>query len=68
MENVLQSGYYESLLGNNNVDWFVDEVIKLKKKNFCFKNTNKDIIMTKEGDKDYRKNNICRLCEKNNES
>ena len=30
MEDVLQSGYYESALGYDNVDWFVKEVIKLE--------------------------------------
>ena len=25
-DDVLQSGYYESLLGYNIVDWFVDEI------------------------------------------
>ena len=31
--------------------------------NFYYKNTKKDIIMTKE-DKDFGNNNICRFCEK----
>ena len=31
---------------------------------FCFKNTNKDIIMTEKDGEDYRNNNICRFCEK----
>ena len=49
IDYILQSGYYESPLGYNNVDWFVNEVIKLENKiNFYFKNTNKDIIMTQE--------------------
>ena len=49
MENVLESGYYESPLGYDNVDWFVKEVIKLEnKKAFYFKNTKKEIIMTKK--------------------
>ena len=30
---------------------------------FFFKNTNKDIIMTKEDEYDYSNNNICRFCE-----
>ena len=30
---------------------------------FCFKNTKKDILMTKENEEDYRNNNICRFCE-----
>ena len=32
LEDVLESGYYESPLGSNNVDWFVNQVIKLEKK------------------------------------
>ena len=28
----LKTGYYKSLLVNENVDWFVDEVIKLENK------------------------------------
>ena len=35
---------------------------------FYFKNTKKDIIMTKEDEEYYRNNNICRFCEKNIES
>ena len=66
MEDVLESGYYESPSGYDNVDWFVKEVIKLENKmNFFFKNTKKAIVMTKEDEDDYRKNNICRFCEKN---
>ena len=63
LKYVSQSGYYESPLGYDNVNWFVDEVIKLEnKKNFFFKNPRKDIIMTE--DEDCKKNNICRFCEK----
>ena len=32
LEDVLESGYYESPLGYNSVDWFVKEVIKSEKK------------------------------------
>ena len=65
LEDVLESGHYESPLGYNNVDWFVKEVIKLENKMaFYFKNTKKDIIMTQEDEEDYRNNNICRFCEK----
>ena len=43
LNDVLQSGYYSSPLGNENVDWFVDEVIKLENKmRFYFKTTKKD--------------------------
>ena len=69
LEDVLGSGYYESPLGYNNVDWFVEEVIKLENKMaFYFKNTKKNIIMTEEDVKKYRNNNICRFCEQNIES
>ena len=65
MEDVLESGFYESPLGYNNVDWFVNQVIKLKTKMFfSFKNTKKDIKMTKEDEEHYRNNNLCRFCEK----
>ena len=65
MEDVLKIGYHKSCLGYNNVDWFVDEVIKLENKmTFYFKNTKKDIIMTEENEENYRNNNICRFCEK----
>ena len=65
LEDVLKSDYYQSPLGYDNVDWFVDEVIRLENKMaFYFKNTNKDIIMTPEDEQDYKNNNICRFCEK----
>ena len=48
-----------------NVEWFVDEVIKLENKIASyFKNTIKDIIMTEENEEDYRNDKICRFCEK----
>ena len=69
MEDVSESGYYESPSGYDNVDWFVREVIMLENKTaFYFKNTKKDIIMTQEDEEDYKNNNICRFCEKNIES
>ena len=47
----------------------MNEVIKFENKmTFYFKNTKKDIIMTKEDEEDLKKNNICRFCEKNVES
>ena len=64
LEDVLESGYYESPLGYNNVDWFVKEIIKLENKMaFYFKNTQKDIIMKKKDVEDLKNNNICRFCE-----
>ena len=65
LEDILQNGYHKSPWGHNNVDWFVDEVIKLEiKMAFYFKNTMKDIIMTEEDEEDFRIDNICRFCEK----
>ena len=65
LEDVLESGYYESPLGYDNVDWFVKEVIKLENKMaFYFKNTKKDIIMSKGNEEEFKNNNICRFCEK----
>ena len=69
LEDVLKSDYYKSPFGYNDVDWFVDEVIKIENKmTFYFKNTNKDIIMTVDDEEDFKNNNICRFCEKNIES
>ena len=65
LEDILKSEYYKAPLGYDNVDWFVNEVIKLENKMaFYFKNTNKDIIMTQEDEEDYKNNNVCRFCEK----
>ena len=67
LEDILKSKYYQSPFGYNNVDWLVDEIIKLENKmTFYFKNTNKDIIMTQEDEEDFINNNICRFCEKEN--
>ena len=69
LEDVLKSGYYESPLGHENVNWFVDEIIKLENKmNFWFKNTKKDIIMIEEDKQDFENDGICRYCEKYIES
>ena len=60
----MTSGYHKSPLGYNNIDWFVNEVIKIENKMaFYFKITNEDIVMTEKDEEDYRKNNICRFCE-----
>ena len=69
MEEVLKSDYYKSPLRYDNVDWFFNEVINFENKMaFYFKNTKKDIIMTEEDEEDFENNNLCRFCEKNNES
>ena len=65
MDDILQSGYYESPLGYSNADWFVNEVKKLEyEMTFYFKNTEKDIIMTQKDNEGFENNNICRFCEK----
>ena len=52
-------------MGYNNVDWFVDEVLKLENKMaFYFKKTKKDVIMTEEDQENFKNSNICRFCEK----
>ena len=67
--DVLKTGYYESPLGCDNVDWYVNEVMKLENKmKFYFKNTKKNIIMTEQDEEDFKNNNICRFSEKNLES
>ena len=64
LDDVLNSDYYKSPLGYDNVDVFVDEVIKLENKmTFYFKNTKKDIIMSEEDEEDFKNNNVCRFCE-----
>ena len=65
MEDVLQKNYYKSPLGYNNVDWIVNEIIKIENKTaFYFKNTKKDIIMTEKDEKNFKNNIICRVFEK----
>ena len=65
LNDVLESGYYESPIGYDNVDWFVKEVIKSENKMaFYFKNTKKEFIMAKEDEEDFKNNYICRFCEK----
>ena len=52
-------------MGYENVDWFVDEINKLKNKmTFYIKITKKDNIMTQEDKEDFEKNNTCQICEK----
>ena len=65
MNDVLRSVYFESNLDYDNVDWFVDEVINLEfKVVYHFKNTNKDITMTQEDEKNFKKKIVCRFGEK----
>ena len=61
----MKIGYYESNLRYEIVDWFVDEVMKFEKKMASyFKITSKDTILSEEDEENYRRNNICRFCEK----
>ena len=60
LEDVLQSSYHKYPFGYNNVDWFVNEVIKLENKlTLHFKNTNKDFFMAEKDEENYRNNNTC---------
>ena len=66
LKDVLTSGYLKSPLGYENVDWFVNEVMKLENKmTLCFRYTNKDINMTEDDEEDFRNKNVCRFCDKN---
>ena len=65
LEDVIKSEYHKSPLGHENVNWFVDEIVKLENKmNFWFKDTKLDINMTEEDKQDFENINICRFCEK----
>ena len=64
MNDIIKNGFYKSALGYDNVDWFVDEFIKLEDKMaFHFKKTKKDIIMTEEDEEIFNNDNICTFCE-----
>ena len=53
-------------MGQENVNWFVDEIVNLENKMiFWLKNIKKDIVMKEEDQHDFENNNICRYCEKN---
>ena len=65
LDDILKTGPYDSPLGYNNVDWFVNEVNKLENKlAFFFKSTKKDIIMTDEDEDHYSETNTCRVVRK----
>ena len=69
LKDVLHSGYHKSPLAYNIVDRFVNEVKKLENKmTFYYKNSKKDIIMTKKDEEENRNIIICQFCEKNFES
>ena len=64
--NVWKSFYYICYFGNDNVDWFVIEIEKIKKNKtaFHFKNTNKYILLTEEDEGEYKNNDKCPICDK----
>ena len=63
LNDVLQSGF-RSTFGEDNVEWFVNEVIKIENNmNFYFKNTKKDIVMTQEDEEDFKNSKVCWFCE-----
>ena len=65
MNDFLESGFYISPLGYDNVDCFVIEIVKLgNKMSFYFKNTKNNIIMSEEGEEDFKNKDVCRFCEK----
>ena len=54
LNDVLESGYYNSRSGYNNVNCFVEEVIKLENKMaFCFKNIYENNIFSKENEDNF---------------
>ena len=60
----LQSGYYKSHVGYDNVDWIVDEAMKLENNRiFSFKITEKDIILTEKDEEGFESNHNCQFCE-----
>ena len=67
LDDVLKSGYYQSQLGFDNLEWFVNDVIKIKreiKMAVYIKNTQKDITMTEEDEAILKNIDVCRFCEK----
>ena len=65
MEDVLKCDFYESLLGYDNLNWFVNEVVKLENRMaFYFEKTEKVIVTTEKDEEDYRNTNIFRVCDK----
>ena len=65
LEDVLKSGYYNSNLEYNYLNWFVYQVINVENKMAsCFKNTEKDVIKTNEDEESFENFNTFRFYEK----
>ena len=63
MPSKLQSEY-KSNFGPDNVDWFVDEAIKLENKmNFHFKDTNVKLSISEEDEYNFENSDKCWFCE-----
>ena len=59
LPSILESGY-RSNFGPNNVDWFVDEIIKLENKmNFYFKITNVELKIIPEDEYNFANSDKC---------
>ena len=64
LNKVLKSSFFETSSGYDNVDWFVEEVIKLENKiPIFYENTNKDFIMAEEDEEHFRNKKICQNCQ-----
>ena len=65
LEDVLKNGYHKSPVGYHNVDWFVNEVIKLENKMaFFFKNAKEIIIRTEKNEENYKKKILVNFVKK----
>ena len=63
LNDVLQSGYHSAFV-ENNVEWFVNEDLKIENKMNCyFQNLKKNIMMTQEDEEDFKKSEVCWFCE-----
>ena len=61
----METGCYNSPLGYDNADWFVDEIIKVEIETaFFLKKIRKDIFLTREDREHFTKTDICRFCDK----
>ena len=65
LEDVLKKDFFESPLGYDNIDWYVDERTRIESKmSFYFKHTKKRIIMIEKDVEVLKNKKICSFCEK----
>ena len=63
LNDVLQSEYHSNF-GENILEWFVNEVIKIEDKmTFYFRNTKNDIVLTRKDEEDFKNSTVCWFCE-----